>query len=166
MKKFLTAVVVCLAIWGLVYEYREHKLDRLLSSGDTVSPDDSAPSSGSPSNSTLMPLPAEQPPPATPVIVPGSVTPPASPPVQTAAAPEPRTPLPQPAPALKLPVQDTIAPNPPNGAVFAGTGRFQVYRQGNLTWRLNTDNGQTCVLFATDAEWRKPRVYQNGCPRS
>jgi len=58
---------------------------------------------------------------------------------------------------------DTISPNPPNGMAFAGPGRFQVYRQGSLTWRLDTDTGQTCILFATNAEWRKPQVYRHGC---
>jgi hypothetical protein len=42
-------------------------------------------------------------------------------------------------------------------------GRFQVYRQGNLTWRIDTASGESCVLLATHAEWRKPQVYQNGC---
>jgi hypothetical protein len=61
------------------------------------------------------------------------------------------------------PAADTIERNPPNGMVFAGTGRYQVYRQGDLTWRLNTENGQACIIFATDSEWRKARVYRNGC---
>jgi hypothetical protein len=42
-------------------------------------------------------------------------------------------------------------------------GRFQVYRQGDLTWRLDTQTGETCVLLATNAEWRKPQIYKNGC---
>ncbi len=58
---------------------------------------------------------------------------------------------------------DTIRPNPPNGTVYAGTGHYQVYRQGNLTWRINTDTGLACVLFATEQEWRKPQVYRHGC---
>jgi hypothetical protein len=58
---------------------------------------------------------------------------------------------------------DTISPNPPNGMVFSGTGRYQLYRQGNLTWRVNTDSGKSCVLFATDDEWKKPKVYRAGC---
>ena len=61
------------------------------------------------------------------------------------------------------PAGDTIERNPPNGMVFAGTGRYQVYRQGDLTWRLNTESGQACIIFATDSEWRKARVYYNGC---
>jgi len=47
--------------------------------------------------------------------------------------------------------------------VFSGTGRYQLYRQGNLTWRLNSDTGQSCILFATDEEWKKPKVYRAGC---
>jgi hypothetical protein len=47
--------------------------------------------------------------------------------------------------------------------MFSGGGKYQLYRQGNITWRLNTDTGQTCIIFATDDEWRKPRVYKAGC---
>ena len=62
--------------------------------------------------------------------------------------------------------RDSISPNPPNGMKFAGTGRYQLYRQGNITWRLNTDTGQTCIIFATDEEGRKPRVYRAGCGKT
>jgi hypothetical protein len=62
-----------------------------------------------------------------------------------------------------IPEGDTINPNPPNGMKFAGTGKYQLYRQGNITWRLNTDTGQSCIIFATDEEWKKPRVYRAGC---
>jgi hypothetical protein len=65
---------------------------------------------------------------------------------------------------VAAPASDSISPNPPNGMAFAGTGKFQVYRQGNLTWRIDTDSGSACVLFATMEEWRKPLVYQHGCP--
>jgi hypothetical protein len=58
---------------------------------------------------------------------------------------------------------DTVPANPPNGMMFSGGGKYQLYRQGNITWRLNTDTGQTCIIFATDDEWRKPRVYKAGC---
>ena len=62
-----------------------------------------------------------------------------------------------------MPSSDSIAANPPNGMTFGGSGHYQLYRQGDLTWRLNTDDGQTCVIFATDEEWRKPKVYRSGC---
>lgn len=58
---------------------------------------------------------------------------------------------------------DTVNPNPPKGMVFAGSGRYQLYRQGNITWRLDTATGKTCVVLATDEEWKKPKVYRNGC---
>ncbi|MDE1175492.1 MAG: hypothetical protein PW789_02690 [Edaphobacter sp.] len=68
--------------------------------------------------------------------------------------------------AENTPANDTIRPNPPNGMTFAGSGRYQLYRQGNLTWRLDTETGHTCVLFATDGEWRKAKVYRAGCGRN
>ncbi len=81
---------------------------------------------------------------------------------QPAAPPEPaQTPLSDRTPTA--PATDTISPNPPNGMVFSGTGKYQLYRQGNLTWRLNTETGQSCIIFATDEEWKKPRVYRAGC---
>jgi hypothetical protein len=61
---------------------------------------------------------------------------------------------------------DTISPNPPNGTMFAGRGKYQLFRQGNITWRVNTETGKNCILFATDEEWKKPRVYRAGCGSS
>ena len=81
------------------------------------------------------------------------------------AKPVARTP--EAAPALEgAPAADSMAPNPPNGVAYAGTGHFQVYRQGNLTYRINTDSGKTCVLYATNEEWKKPQVYSHGCGNS
>ena len=65
-----------------------------------------------------------------------------------------------------LPVSDTVSPNPPNGLAFGGTGKFQWYRQGNLTWRINTESGSSCIAFATIEEWRKPIVSTHGCGNS
>ena len=62
-----------------------------------------------------------------------------------------------------LPASETISRNPQNGIAAVGSGKFQLYRQGDLTFRLNTDTGQACVLLATDSQWRKPLVYQHGC---
>ena len=69
-------------------------------------------------------------------------------------------------PATAAPASDTISPNPPNGMTFSGSGRYQLYRQGNITWRLDTETGKSCVIFATDEEWRKPRVYRAGCGKN
>lgn len=61
------------------------------------------------------------------------------------------------------PSQDTLVPIPPNGQVYAGSGRYQLYRQGDITWRMDTQTGTACVMFATNEEWRKPQVYRRGC---
>jgi hypothetical protein len=62
-----------------------------------------------------------------------------------------------------MPTTDSIPANPPNNMIFSGSGRYQLYRQGSITWRLDTNNGHTCIIFATDEEWRKARVYSHGC---
>jgi hypothetical protein len=62
-----------------------------------------------------------------------------------------------------LPASETTSPHPPNGIVAVGRGKFQLYRQGDLTFRLNTETGQACVLFATVTQWSKPLVYDHGC---
>lgn len=55
---------------------------------------------------------------------------------------------------------------PPNGAVFKGTGQFVIYREGDITWRLDSATGNACVIFATNAQWSKPNVYDHGCGAS
>ncbi len=84
---------------------------------------------------------------------------------QSAAAAQSGTPAQAPTQsgAVTPPAGDTIPRNPPNGMIFAGKGKYQLYRQGDITWRLDTETGQTCVLFATHAEWRNPPVLQHGC---
>jgi len=61
------------------------------------------------------------------------------------------------------PLTDSQQPNAVNGARFAGSGKYQVYRQGNITYRIDTETGQECILLATNEEWKKPSVYQRGC---
>jgi len=68
--------------------------------------------------------------------------------------------------SLNPPASDSMLRNPPNGMIFAGSGKYQLYRQGDLTWRINTETGDACILFATDAQWRLQRVYQHGCDAS
>jgi hypothetical protein len=82
-------------------------------------------------------------------------------PAQSAAASPSTTPAGN--TALTPPTADSISRTPPSGAVFAGKGKFQLYRQGDITWRLDTDSGAACILFATDAQWHKPQVYSHGC---
>ncbi len=67
--------------------------------------------------------------------------------------------------ASGAPATDTLAPNAPNGMRFSGTGKYLLYRQGDITYRLDTDTGFSCILYATDEQWKKPRVYRDGCAR-
>jgi hypothetical protein len=62
-----------------------------------------------------------------------------------------------------IPTSDTINRNPPNGVVVARPGRYQLYRQGDITWRMDTNSGDACILFATQAQWHKTLVYDHGC---
>ena len=75
-------------------------------------------------------------------------------------------PMTQPRGAVQVPVNDTIARNPPNGLIFAGAGKYQLYRQGDITWRLDTDTGRACIIFATDTLWSRLRVWDQGCGAS
>jgi hypothetical protein len=67
---------------------------------------------------------------------------------------------------VNIPTTDTSGRNPPNRTLISTTGRFQLYRQGDITWRMDTASGQACVLFATQAMWRKTLVYEHGCGAS
>ncbi len=66
-------------------------------------------------------------------------------------------------PASSAPAGDTLGPNAPNGMRFSGTGKYLLYRQGDITYRLDTDTGFSCIIYATDEQWKKPRVYRDGC---
>jgi hypothetical protein len=66
-------------------------------------------------------------------------------------------------PTTSAPASDSISPNPVNGMAFGGSGRYQWFRQGNLTWRIDTTDGTTCIDFATLEEWKKPIVSSHGC---
>ncbi len=58
---------------------------------------------------------------------------------------------------------DTLPPDVRNGVRSAGSGPYQWYRQGDLTWRINTATGRSCIIYATLEEWRKPIVISHGC---
>jgi hypothetical protein len=68
-----------------------------------------------------------------------------------------------PGPITEQPTANALSPHPASGFVTPATQKFALYRQGDLTYRLNTQSGQACVLLATDALWQKPLVYQHGC---
>ena len=65
-----------------------------------------------------------------------------------------------------LPTRDSEPANAPNGTRFAGSGSYQWYRQGNITWRVDTTTGRSCIIYATMEEWRKEIVMSHGCGRT
>ncbi len=67
--------------------------------------------------------------------------------------------------AGSVPATDSQAANAQNGQRFSGSGAYLVYRQGNITYRLDTTTGHSCIIYATMEEWRKPIVMSNGCGR-
>ena len=89
---------------------------------------------------------------------------PASPPDQSANPTDSQTEQrSQPADVITLPASETLSRNPPDRTILAGTGRYELYRQGDITWRMDTASGQACVLFATESMWRRSLVYEHGC---
>jgi hypothetical protein len=64
-----------------------------------------------------------------------------------------------------LPTSDSQIPNAPNNLHFGGSGAYQWYRQGNITYRVDTVSGSSCIAYATLEEWRKQIVYSHGCGR-
>lgn len=150
MKKIVAFVAVLAVVFGGVVWHRHRVKMRALNSGEVyVREQPSGPAK------PLPPAPTQ----------------PAADEIATTATPQPAAPAagPQapsesaPSQAATPPSSDSIPRNPPNGLAFAGSGKFQLYRQGDITWRLNTQSGEACILFATDAQWRVHRVYQAGC---
>lgn len=42
-------------------------------------------------------------------------------------------------------------------------GRYRLHRDGFRTWRLDTSTGQSCLLLATDADWKGGAKNQVSC---
>jgi len=148
MRDRVVKVIIVLLLVGLAYyAYKRWQHSREESTGEIqLMPDGSEETSRTVIDKTTVDTSHPAPPAATTVVTQTTT------PVTTTATT-----------TQTIPTTDSIAPNPPNGMVFSGTGRYQLYRQGSITWRLDTDNGHTCIIFATDEEWRKERVYSHGC---
>jgi hypothetical protein len=153
----IVAVVMVAVVSGFLW-YSQRAKQRALESGDVyvrnegaAPPATPAPSSA-PSASTTVP---EE--------VATNAKPSAASAPSTVHASETPAPHVQPQGAIAVPPGDTIQRNPPVGLAYAGSGKYQLYRQGDVTWRFNTDTGQACILFATDPLWSKARVYAHGC---
>ncbi|HXE09396.1 MAG TPA: hypothetical protein VN612_15945 [Acidobacteriaceae bacterium] len=173
-------IVVVLAIAAVaavgVFWYWQHAKQRALGSGKVYvknqGADQSQPASNPPSSQNPA---ASQP--ATGAQQSSAATPPPSgakpsaaiEKIPSAPQPPPHAAIPamtQPRGAIAIPTSDSIPRNPPNGLIFAGAGKYQLYRQGDITWRLNTNTGRSCIIFATDTQWAKVRVWESGCGAS
>jgi hypothetical protein len=86
-------------------------------------------------------------------------------PVIVPTTPEPGA-VPAGIPPSNYPSTDSQSPSSPNGMRFAGSGSYLVYRQGDITYRLDTQTGRSCVIYATMQEWRRPIVMSHGCGRT
>jgi hypothetical protein len=157
MKRVMGVILVlALAVGSFLY-YKRYTEQRNIADGDVESKDLMTPEQKTAfdrrgatdeAESTVPPRPTAQP------------APEAQPKNQSLAQP---TIAPVQALPANLPQGDSITPNPPNGMAFGGRGTYQWYRQGNLTWRVNTENGSSCIAYATMEEWRKSIVLQHGC---
>lgn len=140
-----------------------------LGTGSTASPVDSSNTTTSSTGTSSMQAPAQSgyavgtgnvtstPP---PVVVPTTPSPNAQP---VGAAP---TYAAAPSYTQGLPTTDSVPANPTNGYRFSGSGPYQWYRQGNLTWRVDTTTGRSCIIYATMEEWRKAIVMSHGCGKA
>jgi hypothetical protein len=157
-KKVIVTVLVIVAC-VLIYYWYSTRGDNARAGDGSVYPTDGR--SASDDHTTVGPTPSRSDAPGTvntASVAPGSVSnqPPPSMRSSTPSASMSNN-------GSTVPVSDTVAPNAPNGLAFGGTGKFQWYRQGNLTWRVDTASGTSCIAFATMDEWRKPIVYTHGC---
>lgn len=174
--KRIVVVIALVAVAAIgVFWYWQHAKQRALGSGNVYvknqGADQSQPASNPPSSPTAA---ASQP--ETPATRQSSAPSPAPSSAKPSAAIEKIPPTPQPvhsAPpltqprgAVAVPTSDSIPRNPPNGLIFAGAGKYQLYRQGDITWRLDTNTGRSCIIFATDTLWAKVRVWDSGCGAS
>lgn len=44
-----------------------------------------------------------------------------------------------------------------------GVGRFSLYTIGYRTWRLDTSTGRSCLLLASDKDWKNPQTATAAC---
>lgn len=41
--------------------------------------------------------------------------------------------------------------------------KYQIFKEGWRTWRLDTVTGATCILLTTTEDWKKLDTVANGC---
>jgi hypothetical protein len=48
-------------------------------------------------------------------------------------------------------------------AEAAKPGRFQITKESGRTWRLDTATGDVCLLLASQADWKGPKLARQAC---
>jgi hypothetical protein len=181
MKRIVAILLLVAGVALGIFWYVQRAKTRALNSGDVYvreqpgenpkplppSPPASAAAPAAPAPATPAPSPsASTTSPAAPAPKPSAAIIPSVTPAPVPATTRPATPSPSRQATGKLPSLDSIPREAPSGALYAAAGKYQLYRQGDLTWRLNTDTGWACVIFATDTQWSKTRVWREGCRTS
>jgi len=41
--------------------------------------------------------------------------------------------------------------------------KYEIFHQGNRTWRLDTIAGTTCILLTTSEDWKKQETESQSC---
>ncbi|MGA8222400.1 MAG: hypothetical protein WB780_12155 [Candidatus Acidiferrales bacterium] len=50
-----------------------------------------------------------------------------------------------------------------SAALAKQVGRYQLYREGVRTWRLDTATGRSCLLLTSEADWKNPDSLSASC---
>jgi hypothetical protein len=58
---------------------------------------------------------------------------------------------------------DELAQLRQDASLGKSVGRYHQYNSGGRTWRLDTATGKTCLLLASEADWKKPDVAAQNC---
>lgn len=69
-------------------------------------------------------------------------------------------------PDYELVKKDDLAELRQQADLGKSVGRYQIYRAGFRTFRLDTATGSTCILLTTTDDWKKPDTESQGCVAS
>jgi hypothetical protein len=162
MKPFLGVALTLLVSVGILYGYRHQQESKHLADGEIrcigcMSPEEKAScdkrnaAAAAESERAMKSEDDKALPPPAPTAAQSTTD------VETAQTPPPDTNLPDSVPH---------STNSPSGTSSGGEGTYQWFREGSMTWRLNTKTGASCVALATAEEWQKPTVASHGCGHS
>ncbi len=50
-----------------------------------------------------------------------------------------------------------------NADIGKNVGRYSLHKDGLRTWRFDSATGRSCLLLATDEDWKKEKIALQGC---